>query len=128
VPSPRVPSSCMIKAYMSPKRVPSKQVLGCANTVCDQGVCFVTSRRVPSRRVPSRRVRVLDAPCATLYTGGCGGWLLFAEGAGDTGGDVLCTILYAGGCVGWTLVSLEVLETPEAMRCVLLLYAGGCGG
>src|SRR6266480_2887408 len=41
-----------------------------------------------------------DAPCATLYAGGCGG-------------DVLCASLYARGCGKWTLFA-------EVMCCVLL--------
>jgi len=57
-----------------------------------------------------------DAPCSTLYAGGCGGRALFA---GDTGGDALYATLYAGGCGRW-VVFVEVLEVVEVMRCVLL--------
>ncbi len=81
-----------------------------------------------------------DAPCAALYSGGCGGQDRFARGDGGDGGDALHVTLHAGGCGGWArfaggdgddasvlfcmleaveceLSSLEVPEVSEAMRC-----------
>jgi hypothetical protein len=34
--------------------------------------------------------------CMLMYAGGCGGWALFAGGAGGTGGDALCAALNRG--------------------------------
>ncbi len=104
-----------------------------------------------------------DSLRATLYAGGDAvyalrtleamEWVLFAGGVRRAGGDSLCATLYAGGdapcalgmleAVEGRLCLLEVLEVPEAIRCVLLcmlevldvpevmrcvlLYAGGRG-
>ncbi len=47
--------------------------------------------------------------CAALYTGGYGGYALFA---GDAGGDALYATLNTGGCEGW----LCILEALEVLR------------
>ncbi len=60
-----------------------------------------------------------DAPCAILYAGDCGGWVLFAIGAGGDGGDAPCATLYAGGWRGWALFAGGA-ESDEVMRCGLL--------
>jgi len=70
-----------------------------------------------------------DALCAARYAGGCGGWALFARGAGGSGDCwgslaprevIRCVPLCMVETVEGGLCSLEVLEVPEAMRCVLL--------
>ncbi len=43
---------------------------------------------------------------------------LFAGGVGGAGVDAVCATLYAGGCGGWICL-WEVLEVPEVMRRVL---------
>jgi len=47
-----------------------------------------------------------DMPCATLYAGGCGLWVLFAGGVGGDGGDapcaaLVCWRLWTVGSVRW---------------------------
>ncbi len=71
-----------------------------------------------------------DTPCATLYTGGCGGQALFAGGAG---GDALCATLYAGGFGGYALFAGGVggagCDAPSAaLRAALCARScGSCG-
>src|SRR6266480_1801325 len=44
-----------------------------------------------------------DALCTTLYSGGCGGFALFAGGVGGAGDDALCATPFARGCRGCAL-------------------------